>query len=141
MQHSGIRLLSPVPSHSGTGLGLLILIPNCSRHQNFNSFRTDRNSYSPAFPHLKTLSEGEERYTLHALLRAMKMDTPSTSTLHDDGVGWIHPSGHTAGGTYELLAVKRDTPCTSTLLGLLIDTPCTPHCRQWKGDSLHVYTL
>ncbi len=37
------------------------------RHRNFNLFRygTDRMPQSPALWHLKTLSEGEEGYTLH----------------------------------------------------------------------------
>jgi hypothetical protein len=38
-RHSGILYLSPVPEHSGTGLGPLISEPNWFRHRNFCLFR------------------------------------------------------------------------------------------------------
>ncbi len=34
-RHSDILCLSPVPEHSGTGLGLLIPVPNWFRHRRF----------------------------------------------------------------------------------------------------------
>jgi hypothetical protein len=58
----------------------------------------------------------EEGYTLH---------------VHTaDGVGWIHPailaacSGRGCTLHIYIHIVERNTPCTSTLQGLFIDTPC-----------------
>ncbi len=56
-RHCGILYLSPVPDHSGTGLGPLIPVPDWFRHRNFCSFRyrTDWMPDSPTFRHLKKL--------------------------------------------------------------------------------------
>ncbi len=62
----GIQQLSPVPKHSGTGLGFLIPVPGWFRHWQFVSFRyrNDQMPDSPASRH-KKLYKLRKRNTLH----------------------------------------------------------------------------
>ncbi len=60
-RHSGILYLSPVPEHSGTGLGPFIPVPDWFQHQHFGSFRY-RSDWMPGSPTFRHFKKG---YTLH----------------------------------------------------------------------------
>ncbi len=51
-RHSGTRYFSPVPEHSGTGLGPLIPVLDWFRHRHFCSFRY-RTDWMPSIPAFK----------------------------------------------------------------------------------------
>ncbi len=120
-RHSGILYLSPVPEHSGTGLGTLILIPNCFRP--FCSFplRTDWMPDSPTFPHLK---RGTHSTSILLAVERAHTHTPCM---------------------FILLAVEEDRPCMSILLAAVErHTHCTlyahtPDCGN--GYTLHVHSV
>jgi hypothetical protein len=161
-QHSGIQHFSPVPEHSGSGLGPLIPVSDCSLHQHLNPFqyRTDRMPYSPAFKNivwrLRRIHPACGKHThtadggswIHSALPYSRRGKGYTFHIYTTGSGEGRPHCravdgftlhvHTAGcgKSYTLhstlLAVKRDTPCTSTLQRLLMDTPCNACLHCWR---------
>ncbi len=87
---TGIRHLSPVQEHSGTGLGTLIPVPDKFRHRHHFSFgyRTNQMPGSPAFQHYQKLC---------------------TILLVEN---WIHPSSpYTAAGGVQLCFVMLISKC------------------------------
>jgi hypothetical protein len=115
LRHSDILHISPILEHSGTGLGPLIPMPDCSQHWHFKSFRyrTDR------MPDTSTLLMTKLDTHCTSIQQAEESDTPCTIHICTAGGG----EGFTLASTRKGLLM--DTPCKSSLQVMDRDTPCT----------------